>query len=67
MTIEQEKKLITIMIEIYEKGHGEDLSTLKEYAYKRIDHCPVKKKKHFVQVVLFIVMLLFIVNKLKWS
>ena len=47
MTIEQEKKLITIMIEIYEKAHGEDLSTLKEYAYKRIDHCPRKEEKTF--------------------
>lgn len=47
MTIQQEKKLITLMIEIYEKRHGEDLSSLKEYAYKRIIHCPRKKEKTF--------------------
>lgn len=47
MTTEKEKELLTIMISIYEKGHQQDLSELKEYAFKRIDCCPRKEKKTF--------------------
>lgn len=43
----KEKELLTIMISIYEKGHQQDLSELKEYAFKRIDCCPRKDEKTF--------------------
>ena len=45
MTIEQEKEMITLMIEMYEKGNHEDLTELKNYAYQRIDRCPRKAEK----------------------
>ena len=47
MTTDKEKELLTIMISIYEKGHQQDLSELKEYAFKRIDCCPRKEEKTF--------------------
>ena len=47
MTIEQEKEMITLMIEMYEKGNHEDLTELKNYAYQRIDRCPRKAEKTF--------------------
>lgn len=47
MTSEQEKKMLSLMIEMYEKGKKEDLSALKEYAFKRIDYCPRKEEKTF--------------------
>lgn len=47
MTVDQEKELIAVMIKIYEDGNHEDLSELKEYAFKRIDHCPRKQEKTF--------------------
>lgn len=45
MTIE--KELLALMISIYEKDHHQDLSKLKEYAFKRIDCCPRKEEKTF--------------------
>ena len=47
MTTDKEKELLTIMISRYEKGHQQDLSELKEYAFKRIDCCPLKEEKTF--------------------
>ena len=47
MTTDKEKELLTRMISIYEKGHQQDLSELKEYAFKRIDCCPRKEEKTF--------------------
>lgn len=47
MTTDKEKELLTIMISIYEKGHQQDLSELKEYVFKRIDCCPRKEEKTF--------------------
>lgn len=47
MTVEREKELLMIMISIYEKGHHQDLSELKEYALKRIECCPRKEEKSF--------------------
>ena len=55
MTTDKEKELLTIMISIYEKGHQQDLSELKEYAFKRIDCCPRKEEKHSAPLALFIV------------
>lgn len=46
MTTDKEKELLTIMISIYEKDH-QNLSELKEYAFKRIDCCPRKEEKTF--------------------
>ena len=42
-----EKELLELMISIYENDHHQDLSKLKEYAFKRIDCCPRKKEKTF--------------------
>ena len=50
MTTEKEKELLTIMISIYEKGHQQDLSDLKESIVVL-----VKKKKHSAPLALFIV------------
>lgn len=47
MTIDQEKELISIMIKIYEDDNKIDLSELREYALKRIEHCPRKDEKTF--------------------
>ena len=42
-----EKELLALMISIYENDHQQDLSKLKEYAFKRIDCCPRKEEKTF--------------------
>lgn len=47
MTIDQEKKLIAMMIAIYENGNHVDLTELKDYAFKRIECCPPKEEKTF--------------------
>lgn len=47
MTTKKEKELLELMISIYENDHYQDLSKLKEYAFKRIDCCPRKEEKTF--------------------
>lgn len=47
MSIDQEKKLIAMMIAIYENDNHVDLTALKDYAFKRIEHCPRKEEKTF--------------------
>lgn len=47
MEANKEKELLAIMIKIYEDGHHVDLTELKKYAFKRIDHCPRKEEKTF--------------------
>lgn len=50
---EYEKKLVSIMIEIYCKGNHntnefcDECKQLKEYAFKRIDCCPFMETKTF--------------------
>lgn len=58
-----EKELLELMISIYENDHHQDLSKLKEYAFKRIDCCPRKKEKTFVLLVQSIVIKKYIVSR----
>lgn len=63
MTTEKEKELLALMISIYENDHHQDLSKLKEYAFKRIDCCPRKEKKLFVLHVRSIAIKKYIVSR----
>ena len=57
-----EKELLELMISIYENDHHQDLSKLKEYAFKRTVVL-VKKKKLFVLLVQSIVIKKYIVSR----
>ncbi|NBK96507.1 MAG: nitrous oxide-stimulated promoter family protein [Erysipelotrichia bacterium] len=43
----KEKRVVDLMIRLYENKHNVDLSALKVYANKRIDRCPFMEEKSF--------------------
>lgn len=48
---EKEKKVVGLMMDLYAAKHSDiDIQRLKEYAFLRIEHCPLIESKTFCSV-----------------